>query len=88
MHGKSLVWTSAVATAFEIIKHKLTDAPLLVLPDFTTPFELHSDASKMGIGIVLSQGGRPLAYLSEKVTDVGLRYSTYDIELYVVVRAV
>ncbi|GKE18657.1 putative reverse transcriptase domain-containing protein [Tanacetum coccineum] len=40
---------------FYEIKCRLTSAPILVLPDFTLPFELHCDASKTGIGVVLSQ---------------------------------
>lgn len=53
-------WTSEATAAFELIKLKLTTAPILVLPDFTLTFELHCDASKLGIGAVLSQNGNPL----------------------------
>jgi len=66
----------------------LTTTPILVLPNFQLLFELHTDASKVGIGGVLSQNGRPVAYFSEKLSGVKLRYSTYDVEFYVVVQAV
>lgn len=56
MHGKIFIWTEDVVAAFTLIKSKLTHAPLLVLPDFSTPFELNSDDSKIAIGAVLSQG--------------------------------
>ncbi|KAJ9566128.1 hypothetical protein OSB04_002094 [Centaurea solstitialis] len=68
MKGKTFVWTDAAESAFQSIKEKLTTAPILVLPDFSQAFELHTDASKVGIGGVLSQGGRPIAYFSEKLT--------------------
>ena len=66
----------------------MTNAPILVLPDFANPFELHCDASKVRIGAVLSQYGRPMAYFSEKLSGSRIRYSTYDVEFYAVVQAV
>ena len=48
-------------------KRRLTQAPLLVLPDFTQTFEIECDASGLGIGGVLMQNGRPVAYYSEKL---------------------
>ncbi|GKA96409.1 putative reverse transcriptase domain-containing protein [Tanacetum coccineum] len=48
-------------------------------------FELHTDASKVAIGGVLSQGGRPIAYFSEKLIEPKSRYTPYDLEFYVVV---
>jgi hypothetical protein len=77
-----LSWNEAATKAFELIKVKLTTAPLLVLPNFHIPFELHCDASKIGIGVVLSQLSKPVAYFSEKLKSAQLNYSTYDIEFY------
>lgn len=88
MSSKTFHWSDAAANAFKLIKVKLTSAPLLLLPDFSLPFELSCDASKLGIGVVLQQSGQPIAYFSEKTSRPRLRYSTYDIEFYAVVRAV
>ena len=81
-------WTPEADEAFKLIKLRLTTAPILILPDFSQPFELHSDASKLGIGVVLSQSSKPVAFFSEKLSGARSRYSTYDIEFYAVVQAV
>ncbi|GKA94503.1 putative nucleotidyltransferase, ribonuclease H [Tanacetum coccineum] len=61
--GKSFVWTEDAELAFQDVKEKLTTSPILILPDFTKFFELHTDASKVAIGGVLSQGGDLLPIL-------------------------
>ena len=73
-------WTDKATKAFELIKTCLTTNPILVLPDFHQPFELHADASKVGIGAVLSQNSKPVAYFSEKLSGAKLRYSTYAVD--------
>ncbi|GJR08218.1 putative nucleotidyltransferase, ribonuclease H [Tanacetum coccineum] len=88
MKGKSFVWTEEAELAFQVVKEKLTTTPILILPDFSKVFELHTDASKVAIGGVLSQGGQPVAYFSEKLTELKSRYTTYDLEFYAVVQAV
>nr|GFA85546.1 putative nucleotidyltransferase, ribonuclease H [Tanacetum cinerariifolium] len=57
MKRKSFVWTEEAELAFQVVKEKLTTTSILVLPDFSKVFELHTDASKVAIGEVLSQGG-------------------------------
>jgi len=73
--------------AFETLKDKLTKAPILALPNFTKTFEIECDASNIGIGVVLLQEGHSITYFSEKLKGSHLNYSTYDKELYALVRA-
>ena len=68
-----------------MLKDKLTHAPLLELPDFNKTFELECDASGIGLGGVLLQEGKSVAYFSEKLSEPVLNYSTYDKELYALV---
>jgi hypothetical protein len=63
MKARKFSWSEAAMEVFALIKLKLTTASLLVLPDFEVPFELHCGASKVGIGVVLSQGGKLVALL-------------------------
>nr|KYP34926.1 Retrovirus-related Pol polyprotein from transposon 17.6 [Cajanus cajan] len=81
------LWQEKHNLAFQELKQKLTQAPVLALPDFSKTFELECDASSLGIGAVLLQGGHPIAYFSEKLHRVALNYPTYDKELYALVRA-
>ena len=80
------VWGDVQQDAFMMLKDKLTHAPLLQLPDFNKMFELECDASGIGLGGVLLQEGKPVAYFSEKLSGPSLNYSTYDKELYALVR--
>ncbi|KAA3484038.1 Transposon Ty3-I Gag-Pol polyprotein [Gossypium australe] len=62
--------------AFSSIKDHLTNAPLLVLPNFSKTFEIECDALD----------GRPVAYFSEKLNGATLNYPTYDKEMYTLIR--
>jgi hypothetical protein len=69
-----------------MLKDMLTHAPLLQLPDFSKTFELECDASGIRLGGVLLQERKPVAYFSEKLSGPVVNYSTYDKELYALVR--
>jgi hypothetical protein len=76
--GVSFNWGPTHQQAFDTLKSKLTQAPLLQLPDFDKMFELECDSSGFGIGEVLLQGGKPIAFFSEKLSGPSPNYSTYD----------
>ncbi|CAI7770301.1 unnamed protein product [Closterium sp. NIES-53] len=80
-------WTPQCQKAFEKVKHKLTNAPVLVLPNPQKPYEVVTDASMVGLGAVLLQEGRPVAFESRKLSPAEQRYTTTEQELLAVVHA-
>ena len=80
------VWGDVQEHAFNELKDKLCNAPLLALPNFDKTFEIEYDASGIGIGAILIQDQRPLMYFSEKLSGAALKYPAYDKELYDLVR--
>jgi len=84
--GVPFTWAKAQENAFNVLKDKLTHAALLQLPNFNKTFELECDASGIGLGGVLLQVGKHVSYFIEKLSGPILNYSTYDWELYALMR--
>ena len=84
----SFRWTEEVTRAFEALKSAMVNPPVLRLPDFSKSFIIECDASGGGIGAVLMQEGRPLAYLSQALKGKNLLLSTYEKEFLALVLAI
>jgi ribonuclease HI len=65
----------------------LTSALVLILPDLTKSFSIYCDASRQGLGCVLMQEGRVVAYASKQLRKHELNYSTHDLELAAMIHA-
>ena len=57
-------WTKEADDAFKALKQAMTSIPTLARPNFNEPFVIESHASGAGIGVVLTQQGRPIAFMS------------------------
>lgn len=78
--------------AFELLKNKLSEAPILVIYNPTDPTELHCDASSQGFGAVLLQRKsdnqfHPVFYFSKRATEVESRYHSYELETLAIIYA-
>ncbi|WVZ97447.1 LOW QUALITY PROTEIN: hypothetical protein U9M48_042985 [Paspalum notatum var. saurae] len=85
--GVPFIWTKERQAAFDELKKRLTTAPVLTLPDLTKSFTMYCDASKEGLGCVLMQEGKVIAYASRQLRKHEVNYPTYDLELVAVVHA-
>ncbi|KAL0551618.1 hypothetical protein IC582_010707 [Cucumis melo] len=85
--GAPFVWSKACEDSFQTLKQKLVTAPVLTVPEGSGSFVIYSDASKKGLGCVLMQQGKVVAYASRQLKSHEQNYPTHDLELAAVVFA-
>ena len=83
--GVKFEWTDRCEGSFQTLKEKLTSALVLTLPKGNEGFEVYSDASRQGLGCVLMQHKRVVAYVSRQLKKHELNYPTHDLELAAVI---
>nr|GFA85489.1 hypothetical protein [Tanacetum cinerariifolium] len=79
--GEKFVWTDEREESFEELKRRLVSAPILTLPSRSGGFQIYSDASKKGLGCVLMQHGKVIAYTSRQLNPYEVNYPTHDLKL-------
>ena len=80
-------WTEKCEESFQTLKEKLTTAPVLAVPETGKDYTVYCDASKNGIGCVLMQDRKVIAYGSRQLKPHEINYPTHDLELAAVVYA-
>ena len=81
------VWSEECGKSFSALKGVLTSAPVLVLPEADQPYVVFTDASIIGLGCVLTQHGKVIAYASRQMRKHEGNYPTHDLEMAAVVFA-
>jgi hypothetical protein len=83
--GREFKWDEKCQASFEELKKRLTTTPVLIMPDIHKGFDVYCDASRQGLGCVLMQEGKVVAYASRQLRKHEQNYSTHDLELAAVV---
>ncbi|WRX20594.1 Reverse transcriptase [Theobroma cacao] len=83
--GVKYEWDDVYENRFQELKNRLTFAPVLTLPVNGKEFVVYSDASKLGLGCVLMQDEKVIAYASRQLKKHETNYPTHDLELAAVV---
>uniref|UniRef100_A0A2N9IMJ0 RNA-directed DNA polymerase n=1 Tax=Fagus sylvatica TaxID=28930 RepID=A0A2N9IMJ0_FAGSY len=85
--GVKFEWSNACEESFQELKQRLVTAPVLTIPSSNGGFVIYCDASGVGLGCVLMQHGRVVAYASRQLKQYEKNYPTHDLELAAVVFA-
>lgn len=84
----SFQWTTAAQQAFDSLKQAMTTTPVLALPRFDLLFVIETDACDDGLGAVLMQKGRPIAFISKALGQNNKHLSIYEKEFLALILAV
>ncbi|GJZ43707.1 putative reverse transcriptase domain-containing protein [Tanacetum coccineum] len=79
--NKKYIWGENQESAFQLLKQKLCESPILALPEGNDDFVIYYDASHQGLGAVLMQREKVIAYASRKLKPHEENYTTHDLEL-------
>ena len=85
--GEKFLWTPECELVFHTLKEKLTKAPVLIISNSGEGYEVYTDASRRGLGCLLMQGGKVIAYGSRQRKTHEQNYPTHDLELAAVIFA-
>ena len=85
LKNDNFVWASETKDAFELLKKTMSEVLVLGLPNFDKTFVVETDASGVGIGVVLIQEGRPLAFISQALAPRHVGLNIYEKELLAVI---
>ncbi|GKB55769.1 putative reverse transcriptase domain-containing protein [Tanacetum coccineum] len=85
--NKNYIWGEEQESAFQLLKQKLCEAPILALPEGNDNFVVYCDASLQGLGVVLMQREKVIAYASRQLKPHEENYTTHDLELGAVIFA-
>ncbi|GAA0163173.1 hypothetical protein LIER_19105 [Lithospermum erythrorhizon] len=85
--GVKFEWSDDCEKSFPDLKGRLVTVPILTLPSHDSDFNVFSDASKKGLGCVLMQNEKVVAYASRQLKPYKKNYPTHDLELAAVVFA-
>ncbi|GKE37243.1 reverse transcriptase domain-containing protein, partial [Tanacetum coccineum] len=83
--NKKYIWGENQESAFQLLKQKLCEAPILALPEGNDDFVIYCDASHQGLGAVLMQREKFIAYASRQLKPNEENYTTHDLKLGAVV---
>jgi hypothetical protein len=85
--GVKFSWDQKCEDAFHTLRAHLTTAPVLAQPDVSKPFDIYCDASGIGLGCVLMQDNRVIAYALQALRTHEQNYPTHDLELAAIIHA-
>ena len=85
--NSQFTWSPDRSKAFKTLKTSIINAPVLAHPDYTGDFSIYTDASKVGVGAVLTQKKRPIWFTSRSLQGAELNYDTREKECLAILHA-